>query len=423
AGAEKTPRLWRAMHTVKGSAAQVGLRRISHVAHRAEDLIGKLRDGDLRPSAEIVDISLEAVDVLKKFLYRQWAGEAEMQAAVQPLLARIARLAPPEKEETVELPRAASEPAAPAPQAKTPERAEMPVARVPEAQPPHVLERALEDISVPFAAPARVEPPMPVTPVGRPEPAIVAEATKPIEGLDKSEEELLRKEPSAMPQSKSVRIALERLDRMMNAVGELVINRTRMLGRVAELERLADVLNFSKARMQDKVAEFQEKYEFSRIRTTPAQTPTADPFPLRAGYSSYSHSFDHALAEFSELEMDRYDDFNILSRSLTEISADITEVLTQLDGFVRRVDSDIDEFTKLAHRLQDEITQARMVPIGNLYTRLSRTVRDAAKAAGKKVELALSGADTELDNNIIQQISDPLIHLVRNAVAHGIERE
>jgi chemosensory pili system protein ChpA (sensor histidine kinase/response regulator) len=210
---------------------------------------------------------------------------------------------------------------------------------------------------------------------------------------------------------------------MMNAVGELVINRTRMLGRVAELERLADVLNFSKARMQDKVAEFQEKYEFSRIRTAPAEKPAGESFPLRSGYSSYSHSFDHALAEFSELEMDRYDDFNILSRSLTEISADITEVLTQLDGFVRRVDSDIDEFTKLAHRLQDEITQARMVPIGNLYTRLARTARDAAKAAGKKVELTFAGAETELDNNIIQQISDPLIHLVRNAAAHGLERE
>ncbi len=120
--------------------------------------------------------------------------------------------------------------------------------------------------------------------------------------------------------------------------------------------------------------------------------------------------------------MDRYDDFGILSRSLTEISADITEVLTQLDGFVRRVDGDIDEFTKLAHRLQDEITQSRMVAIGNLYTRLSRAVRDAAKAAGKRVELALAGAETELDNNIIQQVADPLLHLVRNSVAHGIER-
>ena len=142
-----------------------------------------------------------------------------------------------------------------------------------------------------------------------------------------------------------------------------------------------------------------------------------------SGYGT-SHGGSHGSghSEFSELEMDRYDDFGILSRSLTEISADITEVLTQLDGFVRRVDGDIDEFTKLAHRLQDEITQARMVPIGNLFTRIARTVRDAAKASNKQVELTLAGAETELDNNIIQQIADPLLHLVRNAVAHGIER-
>src|SRR5271170_2353671 len=127
------------------------------------------------------------------------------------------------------------------------------------------------------------------------------------------------------------------------------------------------------------------------------------------------------LLEFSELEMDRYDDVNILSRSLTEISADVNVVLTQLEGFMGRVDSDIDEFTKLAHHLQDEITAARMVPIGNLYTRLSRTVRDAANATGKPIELSLEGSNTELDNNIIQHVSDPLIHLVRNAVAHGVE--
>src|SRR5947208_15475295 len=88
-----------------------------------------------------------------------------------------------------------------------------------------------------------------------------------------------KRDITAMPQSKSVRIALERLDRMMNAVGELVINRTRMLGRVAELERLADVLNFSKARMQDKVAEFQEKYEFSRINVIPRPKSSPEIFP------------------------------------------------------------------------------------------------------------------------------------------------
>ncbi|HZU30586.1 MAG TPA: response regulator, partial [Candidatus Angelobacter sp.] len=348
------------------------------------------------------DICLDAVDTLKKFLYHQWTDDAAMRSSVQTLFSRISRLAPEEKE--TEVPSAVAE----QPQAPTPAA-------------------DLQELKLEAAPASSTEPIVPavVEPAAMTQPMAVAELKKP-EGIEKfADEEFLRKEPASMPQSKSVRIGLERLDRMMNAVGELVINRTRMLGRVAELERLADVLNFSKGRMQDKVAEFQEKHEFSRIHSVPTPRPSSssDNFPLRGGYSNYSHTFDHSLAEFSELEMDRYDDFNILSRSLTEISADITEVLTQLDGFVRRVDGDIDEFTKLAHRLQDEITQARMVPIGNLYTRLSRTVRDAAKAANKKVELTLAGAETELDNNIIQQISDPLIHLVRNAVAHGLERD
>ena len=377
-GPEQIHRLFRAMHTVKGSAAQVGLQRIARVAHRAEDLVGRLRDGLLRPSAQIIDICLESVDTLKKFLYRQWPDEATMQSSVKSLLARIATLAPEEAEEDVTS----------APQAA--ESATVETALVPSPEPGQAPEKEV------------------------------------------AEEILAKGVPAALPQSKSIRIALERLDQMMNAVGELVINRTRMLGRLAELEKLADVLNFSKARMSDKVTEFQEKHEFSKIGAAPAQQPmqydqfshgiSQDSYPFRGGYSSYTHSYDQSLADFSELEMDRYDDFNILSRSLTEISADITEVLTQLDGFVRRVDSDIDEFTKLAHRLQDEITQARMVPIGNLYTRISRTVRDAAKASGKHVELALDGAETELDNNIIQQISDPLVHLVRNSVAHGLEK-
>ncbi|MBZ5506497.1 MAG: response regulator [Acidobacteriia bacterium] len=422
---EQIHRLLRAMHTVKGSAAQVGLHRISHVAHRAEDLIGRLREGELRPSAEIIDICLDAVDTLKKFLYHQWTDDAAMQSSVQGLFARISRLAPAEKEPEKE---AVAPAAAQAKEIVAPIAVQSPVTQPPAAKPiaiapaSYLQEIHLSDEAATIAEPVVAGTQEPAAPVSAPPLVAAAEIKKP-EGIEKfADEDFLRKEPASMPQSKTVRIALERLDRMMNAVGELVINRTRMLGRVAELERLADVLNFSKGRMQDKVSEFQEKHEFSRIHSVPAPRPS-DNFPLRSGYSSYSHTFDHSLAEFSELEMDRYDDFNILSRSLTEISADITEVLTQLDGFVRRVDGDIDEFTKLAHRLQDEITQARMVPIGNLYTRLSRTVRDAAKAVNKKVELTLAGAETELDNNIIQQISDPLIHLVRNAVAHGLERD
>ena len=361
-------RLFRAMHTVKGSAAQVGLQRIAHVAHKAEDLVGRIRDGELKASQLMVDLCLETVDAIKKFIYKQWPDEATLQSSVKSLLSRL---------------EAAASSALKAPLVET-------ASALVETQHAACVPMAQSEIAV-----SKTES-LPLT-EAEAEPEFIAG--------------LRSKEPAALPQSKSVRIALDRLDSMMNAVGELVINRTRMLGRLAELERLADVLNFSKGRMSEKIEEFQEKHEFSRMTgfsSSHSSIPSGD-----FGFGDPS--------DFSELEMDRYDDYNILSRSLTEISSDVTEVLTQLDGFVRRVDSDIDEFTKLAHRLQDEITQARMVPIGNLYTRISRTVRDAARATNKQVELNLTGAETELDNSIIQQISDPLIHLVRNAVAHGLE--
>lgn len=358
--ADDINRLFRSMHTVKGSAAQVGLHRLSAVAHRVEDLIGRLRDGLMQPSAEIVDLFLQSVDVLKNFLHRQWPSDAEMAAVVDPMLARIAELAPEEPTEDVAK--------------ETPEGEASSLAAIPHSEISHASNAGRTTAAQP------------------------------------------------LPQAKSVRISLERLDRMMNAVGELVINRTRMLGRLSELSKLVEVLTFSKGRLVGKVSEFQEKHEFSRIRPTlvpGSQPPQMDTF--RGHIAAPPQVISSDLLEFSELEMDRYDDFNILSRSLTEISADVTEVLSQLEGFMGRVDADIDEFTKLAHHLQDEITAARMVPIGNLYTRLSRTVRDASQATGKPVELSLEGAETELDNNIIQHISDPLIHLVRNAVAHGIE--
>jgi chemosensory pili system protein ChpA (sensor histidine kinase/response regulator) len=355
---EEINRLFRAIHTVKGSAAQVGLRRLGAIAHRVEDLIGRLRDGEIDPSPAVVDLCLESVDVLKKSLHRQWADESEMRAGVDSLLNRIAEFAPLDSEEAL---------------AEAPSAGEAEFAGHTEIAAPTQSRKVIKQPASPAAS------------------------------------------------SKSVRIALERLDRMMNTVGELVINRTRMVGRVSELEKLVDTLSFSKERLQGKVNEFQEKYEFNRIsssRATASWNAATAPKRLASAAAGEASFFD----DFSELEMDRYDDFNILSRSMAEISADVNEVLTQLEGYISRVEGDIDEFTKLAHHLQDEFTAARMVPIGTLYSRLSRAVRDAAQSAGKQVDLDFVGNETELDNNIIQQISDPLVHLVRNSVAHGIER-
>jgi chemosensory pili system protein ChpA (sensor histidine kinase/response regulator) len=354
---EEINRLFRAIHTVKGSAAQVGLKRLGAIAHRVEDLIGRLRDGEVEPSPAVVDICLESVDVLKKTLHQQWTDESEMRNGIDSLLNRIAEFAPVEIEEVVADQIVAAESLEPVHQ---------------QASAPVATRKAAKQIATPAQS------------------------------------------------AKSVRIALERLDRMMNTVGELVINRTRMVGRVSELEKLVDTLSFSKERLQGKVNEFQEKYEFNKIsssRNISSWKAATTPQRLTSAAAG-----DGLFDDFSELEMDRYDDFNILSRSMAEISADVNEVLTQLEGYIGRVEGDIDEFTKLAHHLQDEFTAARMVPIGTLYSRLSRAVRDAAQSAGKQVDLDFVGNETELDNNIIQQISDPLVHLVRNSVAHGIER-
>jgi len=351
---EEINKLFRAIHTVKGSAAQVGLKRLGAIAHRVEDLIGRMRDGELEPTPQVIDLCLISTDVLKKTLQKQWADEADMRNGVDSLLAQIAEFAPVEIEDGELVPATPEEPAL-----------------------------AL---------------------------STAASATRVNTG-DKQQ---------AVNAAKSVRISLARLDRMMNTVGELVINRTRMVGRVTELERLVETLSFSKERLQGKVAEFQEKYEYNKLSSNwPVSKQLQQ--PTRQMLTSAAAGDSSFLSEFSELEMDRYDDVNILSRSMTEISADVNEVLTQLGGFIGRVEGDIDEFTKLAHHLQDEITAARMVPIGTLYSRLSRAVRDAAQSADKVVELELFGSDTELDNNIIQQISDPLVHLLRNSVAHGIE--
>src|SRR5882757_4189653 len=255
---EEINKLFRAIHTVKGSAAQVGLKRLAAIAHRVEDLIGRLREGELEPLPQVIDLCLESVDILKKTLHKQWPDETEMRTGVDSLLNRIAEVAPMDEEEEV----AASSEAA-----------------------------AIQE-----SGPSQAKSTAPTSPKNN-------------------------KASTAAAAAKSVRISLSCFDRMMNTVGELVINRTRMLGRVTELERLRDTLGFSKERLQGKVAEFQEKYEFNKIsssRNISSWKAATTPQRLTSAAAG-----DGLFDDFSELEMDRYDDFNILSRSMAEISADV----------------------------------------------------------------------------------------------------
>ena len=95
--------------------------------------------------------------------------------------------------------------------------------------------------------------------------------------------------------------------------------------------------------------------------------------------------------------------------------------MSQLSGSIRRSHEDMSQLQQLTLGMRDEIARARMVPIGTPFTRFRRAVREIARASGKEVSLVTSGEHTEVDTGIVERLVDPLVHLVRNAVYHGIE--
>jgi chemosensory pili system protein ChpA (sensor histidine kinase/response regulator) len=209
----------------------------------------------------------------------------------------------------------------------------------------------------------------------------------------------------------TIRVPLERLDTLMDLAGEMVVARSALERRLSEVDRLGDVLFASRARLGQAVADFERRQLDARL-PAPRHGPDAAP----------SRALPRSVAEqFAELEFDRYDDFTLLARSVTEIASDIAEVQAELTSVARAAREDL----ALVHRLTTEVRagvgRARLVPIGTLYTRFVRQGQEAARAAGKSARFETSGETVELDASIIEQIVDPLLHLVQNAVVHGIE--
>ncbi|NDU91466.1 MAG: chemotaxis protein CheA, partial [Ferrovum sp.] len=100
-----------------------------------------------------------------------------------------------------------------------------------------------------------------------------------------------------------------------------------------------------------------------------------------------------------------------------------TEILlgTTAPGTLRALDEAVNQLDMLVVSLQNSVMKTRMQPIGRLFKRFPRLVRDLARQLGKEVELVLAGEDAEIDKTMIEDLNDPLVHLIRNAVDHGVE--
>jgi two-component system, chemotaxis family, sensor kinase CheA len=290
--------IFRDLHTLKGSSAFAGLKKLNRVAHLAEDLIGELRDGRRVADRALVDVMLETLDVLRAIVERARAREP-IDIDVRGLLARL------------------KDPSALA------------------AAGPAVAPR-LEDAAAPAsAAPART--------------AAVSQAT--------------------------LRIDFEKVDLLLNLVGEVVLARGKL---TATAEAQGALLR--------EVAQLRKKLGVL----------LGEPAAKNGGKPASKLSPSQLVDELQRTE----------------------RVLRETYG---ELDSTLGGLRLAVGQLRDNVMKLRMVPIARLFTKYQRTVRELSHKLGKQVKVELVGEETELDKVLVESLEDPILHLVRNAVDHGIE--
>jgi chemosensory pili system protein ChpA (sensor histidine kinase/response regulator) len=360
--------LFRSVHTLKGAAYTVGCVAIGDATHQIEDLLGVLREHRLTITPALAEAVFAGTAAIKRVLQSGGAVSDETAQALERATRRLRDLMAAEA------------------------LRERPTASPIQEESPAAL------VEVPEIVPLPTEPAPPAWP-GFVRPEFLARL-----------EALPRPAPrsASAPTGPSIRVSVERLDALMNLVGELMIARSRLDRRLAQLDQVSELLLASRTRLGQVGRDFEFR---RRAPVLPAGSPGRDDV---GGLRDLSDLF-------AELEFDRYDDINVLARSVAEMSADVAEVQSQHVALLRGVREDTAQIQRLTATLRKEITRARMVPIGRLFTRVAQQVREAARAGGKTVALTVRGESAEVDNNVIEQIADPLLHLIQNAIGHGIE--
>jgi two-component system, chemotaxis family, sensor kinase CheA len=317
--ADKVHALFRVFHTIKGVAGFLELAEVVSLSHTAENLLNLVRDGKLELRGDVFEAVFEATAVLRRLLSRLRAAvdaglELLSDPDVAPLVARISAVAARAGDEEVPpaVPTRAAAPPAPQPPPAAPAPAV--VAPTPAPAPPPVAAAPVAPPAPPAAAvrPAPAPAPTPEY-VIRSAPARAAPAA---EGGERAGSQL----------RETVKVDLERVDSMVEMIGELIIVEA-MVVHAPELQRI------------------------------------------------------------TSLKLRNY----------------------------------LNQLTKISRDLQNVAMRMRMVPVRNVFQKMARLVRDLARKTGKDVVLELAGEDTEMDRSMVERIEDPLVHLVRNALDHGVE--
>ena len=211
----------------------------------------------------------------------------------------------------------------------------------------------------------------------------------------------------------SMKIPVKQLDDMSNLVGELVINRNTLEQDHERLRQSLDSLLVQVQHLSDVGVRMQQYYERSLLEASLLSSRRS-----RESDNSSGHSHNRG---FSEIEMDRFTPFHSLAQEMIEFIVRVRESASDIDFVTEETEQVARQLRQATSQLQEGLTKARMVPFTQAIDRLRRGVRDNAIRYGKQVELVTEGVDTLVDKMILDHLTDPLTHMVNNAIAHGIE--
>ena len=205
----------------------------------------------------------------------------------------------------------------------------------------------------------------------------------------------------AQPSTKSplVRVRADILDRLVNQAGEVSISRSRLENEVETLRTSLSDFSDNLARLRRQLREIEMQAE-SQIA------------------SRMSISTER---EFDPLEFDRFTRLQELTRMMAESVNDVASFHESLTRSVDNAHGDLTQQARLTRDLQRDLMRVRMVPFASIAERLFRVARQSAKDVDKRVNLDIRGGSVELDRSVLERMSAPFEHLLRNAIAHGVE--
>jgi chemosensory pili system protein ChpA (sensor histidine kinase/response regulator) len=208
-------------------------------------------------------------------------------------------------------------------------------------------------------------------------------------------------EDDSTSSNEMIRISGGLIEHMINLSGESAINRARIDMGISSLTNSIEEMGTTVQRLADQLRRMEIELEAQIL----------------------SQIDDELIdnEDFDPLEMDQYSSLNQLSKSLTESASDLVDINHTLLEKTRDSESLLLQLSRTQTELQDGLMNSRMVPFTRLTPRLERIVRQTANELNKSVELTIINADDEMDRTILERITSPLEHMLRNAVDHGIE--